>query len=69
MQDQRQDIDAENYGNHAEGKIPAIAPSDAKQKYLLSMIPDFGVREEYDGQMRELLQMGRTESHLWTVNI
>ncbi|MBO5303600.1 MAG: DUF3837 domain-containing protein [Lachnospiraceae bacterium] len=42
---------------------------DAKEKYLVKLLSNYKVLEDYDEQMKELLQMGLNEEHMWQVNI
>lgn len=43
--------------------------TDDKEKYLVKLLKNYKVLEDYDEQMSELLQWGLNETHIWQVNI
>ncbi|MBO5372267.1 MAG: DUF3837 domain-containing protein [Lachnospiraceae bacterium] len=50
-------------------ELKGFAGDDKKEKYLVKMLMNYKVLEDYDEQMKELLHMGLQEEHLWQVNI
>lgn len=48
-------------------QMEGLAPQDEREKYLLSMIKNYEVLEEYDEQMKELFDWGEKEPDLWSV--
>lgn len=49
--------------------IPELTAKDEKEAYLFQMISGYRPFEEYDEQMKELFQMGKNETYLWTVTV
>ena len=43
--------------------------ADEKEKYLVKILKNCKVSEEYDDQMKELLLWGLGEEHMWQVTI
>ena len=45
--------------------LESFAGSDEKERYLARLLLDYQPTEEYNGQMRELLQWGLRENKMW----
>lgn len=45
--------------------LESYDPKNEKEDYLLKMLKGYKVQKDYDGQMAQLLQMGRKEEHMW----
>lgn len=50
-------------------ELKKFAGEDAKEKYLVKILMNCNVSEDYDEQMKELLLCGIHEEHMWQVNI
>lgn len=50
-------------------KLQAFDGEDARERYLVKLLLSYRPLEEYDEQMKELLQWGLSEKHIWQVNI
>lgn len=50
-------------------ELEAFNGDDPKEKYLVKLLKNYKVLEEYDEQMKELLHWGLHEDHVWQINI
>lgn len=52
-----------------EEKLPGLTAQNEQETYLFALLSGYRPTEEYDEQMKELLQMGKNENYMWTVTI
>lgn len=50
-------------------ELESFKSEDEREKYLVKLLMNYKVLDEYDEQMKELLHMGLNEEHMWQVNI
>lgn len=48
-------------------ELKAFSSEDAREQHLVKLLLNYKVTEEYDEQMKELLQMGLREEKIWQI--
>lgn len=49
--------------------LKQFSSEDAREQYLVKLLTNYKVSDEYDEQMKELLQLGIKEEKIWQVTI
>lgn len=63
------DILPQELAEFIKPKLKNFSSEDAREQHLVKMLLNYEVLEEYDEQMKELLEWGLGEINLWQVNI
>lgn len=50
-------------------ELEGFVGANEQEKYLAKILKNYKLEEGYDEQMKELLQMGLNEAHMWQVNV
>lgn len=62
-----EDITPENLLELISPELNKFSGDEKRESYLVKLLQGYHVSEEYDEDMRELLQWGLTEEHMWQV--
>lgn len=65
----KEDLLPEELWEYILPKLKAFNGTDEKETYLVKLLLNYKVLDEYDEQMKELLHMGQNEEFVWQVNI
>lgn len=62
-----EDITPEQLSELIRPELEKPSGEEKREAYLIKLLQGYHVSEEYDEDMRELLQMGQKEDHMWQV--
>lgn len=63
------DILPKDLGDLIKPALEVFESEDKREQYLVKMLSNYEVSEEYDEQMKELLEWGLGEENIWQVTI
>lgn len=64
-QDISREIGPEQLHDQVQEMLKTFEPKDGQEKHLAHMLKYYHPDERYDEEMPNLLEMGRSESHMW----
>lgn len=67
--DLTEDLKPEEMFDRIQERLKDLNPKTPQEEYLIKLVSVYRPLEAYDEQMKELFRWGKTEEHLWQVNI